>query len=150
MLVFSMFCWILKCAFSCNHLRTPVNEGKCYCPDCGRGLVYQWVILRCGNCQSRLEGRTMLRQVLPRQRCCSGCGEQAFHLERLENPSYFQLHKAQLMVQEEQDYILSRFGWHLSSMGEVISKTVSSTLAQLEPVRPSSQALAYLPVLMGR
>lgn len=145
MLVFSMFCWALRCAFSCNHLRTPVSEGKCYCPDCGRGLVYHWVILRCATCHIRLDSRTLLRQVLPSRRCCPQCGERNSRLDRLDTPFYFQLHKAQLMVQEEEDYVLARFGWNLRSFGEVLSQKVARTLAGLEPTPTSDRVLAYLP-----
>lgn len=144
MLVFSMFCWIVTRPFSCNHLRTTVNEGKCYCPDCGRGLIYNWVVLRCGGCQARLDSRTVLKQVLPLHRCCPQCGDSETQINRLESPSYFHLHKAQLMVHEEADYIQSRFGWSLRSAGEVVRQTVADTLALLESAQSPVKMLACM------
>lgn len=142
--------WFLKCVFSCNHLRTPVNEGKCYCPDCGRGLIYQWVVIRCKQCQLRLDARTVLRQVVPAQRCCAACGEQAFRYEYLEAPSYFQLHKARLIVREELDYLQGRLHWSVYGFGETVGRQVEKTLAKtrawLEPAQPAPQWLALLPV----
>jgi hypothetical protein len=136
MLVFSLFCWILKRAFLCHHLRTTVNEGKCYCPDCGRGLVYHWVVLRCVGCQARLESRASLGQVTPLRRCCPHCGENQTRMDRLELPAYFHLHKAQLMVQEEADYIQFRFGGSLRTMGDIFRQTVYSTLGLLDASPP--------------
>ncbi|WP_373531023.1 hypothetical protein [Vampirovibrio sp.] len=142
MLVFSVFFWIVQRAFSCNHLRTTVNEGKCYCPDCGRGLIYHWVVLRCGGCRARLDSRTILRQVMPLHRCCPQCGESATQMDRLESPAYFHLHKAQLMVQEEADYLQSRFGWGLRSVAEVVRQTVADTWVLLQPAHAPVKMLA--------
>ncbi len=88
-------------ALSCNHTRTPVNEGKCFCPDCGRGILYQWVVLRCQDCESRRESRYQFRRLSPAERCCAQCGSPEWRREPLETPEFYQLHKAQLTVQEE-------------------------------------------------
>lgn len=154
MLLLNTIAWLLKCVFSCNHLRTPVNEGKCYCPDCGRGLIYQWVILRCAQCRLRLDARTVLRQVVPAQRCCSYCGERVFQSEYLLSPSYFQLHKAHLVVREEADFLQGRFQWRVygfsQSVGRTVEnallKTLANTRAWLEPAQPPAHLLALLPV----
>jgi hypothetical protein len=123
--------WILTCLFSCGHWRTPVNEGKCYCPDCGHGVIFQWVVVRCGTCRVRVDSRMWLRQVLPMQRCCPACGERAFQFDYLESPSYFQLHKAQLIVRDEQDYLQGRsFHWSLYSVGQSITRSVEHSLYQ--------------------
>lgn len=122
-----------KSIFFCNHARTPVNEGKCYCPDCGRGLIYQWVVIRCLQCQKRIESQTVLRQVLPACRCCPHCGESSFQAEYLESPSYFQLHKASLQVWEEHDYLGAEPTWSVYSIynwGETVSQTVKDALEQ--------------------
>lgn len=150
MLLVSTLFWLLKCVFSCNHLRTPVNEGKCYCPDCGRGLVYHWVVARCNACRVRLESRTVLRQVVPVQRCCPNCGGQSFRFDTLSAPSYFQLQKAQLMVREEQDYLQGGFQWSVygwgEAMGRTVEQTLSKTLAWLESPQPPARVLALLPI----
>jgi len=93
--------WLFRSLLTCNHWRTPVHEGKCYCPDCGRGVIYRWVVLRCYECKSRRDSRYVLRQVIPTERCCANCGHQAVRVEPLESPDYFQLHKARLMAEEE-------------------------------------------------
>jgi uncharacterized protein (DUF983 family) len=89
-----------KCLFFCTHPRIAVSEGKCYCPDCGQGLIYQWVLLRCQQCNGRRDSRYLLRQVLPRYRHCLQCGEADWRLDHLESPAYFQLHQARLIIQE--------------------------------------------------
>ena len=109
------FQWIIQRLFSCNHFRMRVSEGKCYCPDCGRGLIYRWVALRCAACHSRLESQTILQNIIPKRRHCSYCGERSFEQTFLESPAYFQLHKAQLVVTEEfheqldKPYIVANF-----------------------------------------
>jgi hypothetical protein len=124
--------WLLKCLFSCNHFRTRVSEGKCFCPDCGQGLIYRWIVLRCAECNVRRESGYFLRQVVPAERCCAHCGGAEFNRETLESPSYYQLHKARLVVAEEQDYErYCRFAWtacHVAhSAGEALEKTMSDT-----------------------
>lgn len=150
LILLTMFGWLLKCIFSCNHLRTPVNEGKCYCPDCGRGLIYQWVIIRCAQCRLRLDGRTVLRQVAPARRCCAYCGERQFEYEYLIGPSYFQLNKAQLVIREEADYLQGRFQWSVYGIGKSVGRTMEMTFARtrgwLKPPEPPVQLLALLPV----
>ena len=145
MLVFSMFYQILTCVFSCNHLRTPINEGKCFCPDCGRGVIFQWVVLRCQTCRVRVDSKFRFRQVIPAQPCCPQCGESAFDKNFLESPAYFQLHKAQLLAREEEDYIDSRFGWSLRSMGEIVTQAVWHAIKQLEVAPDPVPVLAFLP-----
>jgi hypothetical protein len=142
--------WILKWLFSCRHWRTPVNEGKCYCPDCGQGVIFQWVVVRCTTCRVRVDSRMLLRQVLPVRRCCPACGERAFRFEYLESPSYFQLHKAQLVVREEQDYLQGRcFHWNLYSVGQTLSRSVEHSLVRtrywLATAGVSNRRLALLP-----
>ena len=98
--IFPLLQQIGKCLFFCTHPRISVSEGKCYCPDCGQGLIYQWVLLRCGQCHGRRDSRYLLRQILPRYRYCLQCGEAAWQLNYLESPAYFQLHKARLIIRE--------------------------------------------------
>jgi hypothetical protein len=88
------------CLFACRHGRISVNEGKCYCPDCGQGLIYQWVLLRCRRCRGRRESRTFLGRVLPSYRYCLQCGEPSWQADYLESPAYFQLHKARLVIRD--------------------------------------------------
>lgn len=139
MLVFTLICWVFKCVFSCNHARTPVNEGKCFCPDCGRGLIYEWILLRCGICGVRLDSRQMLRQVVPAQRCCAFCGEREVLWNVLEAPAVFQLHKARLRVREEADPLSSWLGFETG-----FQRAIYKTLAWLEPAPPIAKV--YLPV----
>jgi uncharacterized protein (DUF983 family) len=144
--------WLARSVFACNHARTVVNEGKCYCPDCGRGLIYQWVVLRCTACGSRRESGYLLRQVIPRQRCCPHCGDSLWHLDILDSPSYFQLDQARLMVKEEVDYNQQPYLWSLYSFHNALAasleRTVASTFAWLDPEADtaSRRVLALLPV----
>jgi uncharacterized protein (DUF983 family) len=89
-----------NCLFSCQHGRVSVNEGKCYCPDCGQGLIYQWVLLRCRRCRGRRDSRIFLGGVLPSHRYCLQCGEPSWQADYLEAPAYFQLHKARLVIRD--------------------------------------------------
>ena len=121
--------WILKCVFTCNHGQTAPREGKCYCPDCGRGLIFQWVVLRCQDCNQRVESQTSLRQLIPAQRCCNQCGERSFYYHYLEAPSYFQLQKARLMLREEEDYLQGRYNWSVYAFGETLGQPVGFHLS---------------------
>lgn len=100
--------WLLKCVFTCNHGRTAPKEGKCFCPDCGQGVIFQWVVMRCESCNHRADSRLLLRQLTPSQRCCANCGQASFYYDYLDDPSYFQLHRARLVVREEADYLQGR------------------------------------------
>ena len=92
--------------FACNHARTPVEEGKVCCPDCGAGVVFHWVLLRCASCNSRRESRYFLRQAIPVHGHCLSCGESAVRREVLDSPKYYQLHQALLVMSTEADYVL--------------------------------------------
>lgn len=105
---------MVKTFLTCNHGRTPIHEGKCFCPDCGHGLIFQWVVLRCGQCNSRRNSRYFLRQIVPVEHSCPKCGEESVRWDYLDSPTYFQLHKACLVIQEEEEY-LTRFAWPSSS-----------------------------------
>jgi hypothetical protein len=130
MMVLNTGAWLLKCVFSCNHARTTVNEGKCYCPDCGRGLIYQWVVLRCRDCRVRRDSHYRLRRVMPVQRCCPQCGDPAWWTDYLDSPSYFHLYKARLMVREEQDYLQTPAFWSLYTLSETVNRSVEQTVAK--------------------
>lgn len=141
--------WLLKCCLTCNHLRTPVSEGKCYCPDCGQGLIYRWIILRCTECNLRRDSRYFLRQAVPAERCCLHCGSTAIRWDYLETPSYYQIHKARLIVQEAQEYERQQaFAWTVCELTrateEALHKTRSWLAGQVAP-KP-----ALLPVLVER
>jgi uncharacterized protein (DUF983 family) len=145
--------WILKCLFTCNHQHAPMSEGKCYCPDCGRGLIYRWVILRCPDCAIRRDSRYLLRQIAPAQRCCAYCGSYELKTETLESPAYFQLHKAQLIAVEDADFLPGHFLWSIAStltpdspVAHYFRTTWQKARLLLEPPRPSTEALALLPI----
>lgn len=151
MALLSTLGWVFKCVFTCNHGRTAPKEGKCYCPDCGRGVIFQWVVMRCEECNIRTDSHTALRQLVPDQRCCSNCGERAFCYQYLEAPSYFQLHKARLMIREEADYLQNRYNWSVYAFGETLGKSVGQ---KFEQVMQGTQAWLttkprYAPVLIA-
>lgn len=145
---------VLRSLFSCHHARTPVNEGKCFCPDCGSGLIYRWVVLRCQECHARRESRYRLRQVMPSQRCCAFCGAASVFPEYLENPSYFQLSQARLVVffEEEQPFSMMKCLSYL--LGETLSayivESIQNSYAWVETqiVKPPARqpVLALLPL----
>ncbi len=150
MRLFSTLRWILKCVFTCNHGQTSPKEGKCYCPDCGRGVIFQWVVLRCQDCKQRIESQTLLRQLIPAQRCCSQCGERSFYYQYLENPSYFQLQKARLMLREEADYLQGHYQWSIYAFGETLGKPMGAHLASTceRALRWLTQPSPFTPALI--
>ena len=119
----------------CHHTRTPVHEGKCYCPDCGRGLIYQWIVLRCNACKTRRDSVYRFRRIVPQQRCCPQCGENTWRVERLDSPLYYQLHKARLRVQLVDDAV-PRQPFHWSHYQFEKMERPSQT-----PVNPSRRRL---------
>lgn len=88
----------------CNHARAAMAEGKCYCPDCGRGIVYQWVNLRCGGCQIRRDSAYRLGRIVAADPFCRQCGASAVYAEYLENARPHQLHKAKLVMLVDTEY----------------------------------------------
>ncbi len=91
----------LRALFTCSHVRSQVVEGKTYCPDCGQGVVFRWVVLRCGGCGQRRQGRYRFREVVPTESCCTFCGERAVHSQYLSDPEYFQLSYALLRFESD-------------------------------------------------
>jgi uncharacterized protein (DUF983 family) len=134
--------WLFKCVFTCNHARTTAKEGKCFCPDCGRGVIFQWVVMRCESCRQRTESRLLLRQLVPQTRCCATCGQASFYYDYLEAPSYFQLHQARLIIREEADVLQGRYRWSVFSVAEHWSEQVEASLRQ-RLKRLTGQTLAY-------
>ena len=142
--------------FTCNHANTLVHEGKCYCPDCGNGLIYQWVILRCCECQTRRESRYQFRQVVPVQRCCLSCGAQNVRAEYLQNPSYFQLKQARLAIIVEESTDAAHWFWIRYLLGTTLSDYLTEIWqltrvwidAQLRPA-PSKPAFTLIPAYVN-
>ncbi|MEB3286150.1 MAG: hypothetical protein VKJ04_01465 [Vampirovibrionales bacterium] len=95
---------VLRSAFCCSHRHTPVHEGKCYCPDCGEGIVYRWLTMRCSQCLLKRDIRYRFGHWLPAQPHCVACGETAILEQFLESPKYHQLHKASLIIIRAKDF----------------------------------------------
>jgi hypothetical protein len=83
---------------SCTHPHLTLDEGMCYCPDCGKGLIFKWVFIRCNGCHQRRNSVSFWEQIIPCHPFCQFCGEQSWHLQYLEQPEFFQLHTASLML----------------------------------------------------
>lgn len=130
MILWNTLTWLLKCVFTCNHAHTFPREGKCYCPDCGRGVIFQWVVMRCQACNHRTESHITLRQLTPSQRCCINCGQQSFYYDYLDNPSYFQLNRARLIIREEADYLQEHHQWSVYAFSETWSALREQTFSQ--------------------
>ncbi len=107
------FANLLFAVFSCNHARALATEGKTFCPDCGRGIVYRWVVLRCEGCHRRLESRYRFRQIEPMHCFCISCGEYGYRCEVLENPEFFQLQQALLLAEKEPLELDLWHSWHI-------------------------------------
>jgi hypothetical protein len=85
----------------CTHPHLKLDEGKCYCPDCGDGLIFKWVFIRCNGCQHRRNSISFWEQIAPQHPFCPECGERGWHLQYLEQPEFFQLHSASLVLLKE-------------------------------------------------
>ena len=88
-------------AFRCRHVRAHWVQGKTFCPDCGNGLVFQWVLLRCVGCRQPRPSLLTHGEVVPKARCCIDCGEAKTTRELLAEPQYFQLPFVSLVLTEE-------------------------------------------------
>src|SRR5688572_13412662 len=82
--------------FSCHHPNIRLCEGKCYCPDCGQGLVFDWVVWRCDGCQCRREMVRGSWKIHVLQRFCPYCGSPDLTRQIIESPAFYQLHYAYL------------------------------------------------------
>lgn len=94
---------LAKGIFTCQHRNIPVHEGKCYCPDCGKGVVFEWVVIKCSGCHKKRPSQSLMNRMYPSQRCCLLCGDTETYTEALDNPWYFQLNQAQLLFKDEGD-----------------------------------------------
>ena len=88
----------------CHHRGLSYEEGKSYCPQCGCGVIFRWVVLRCQGCHIRRSSQYCLNSLVPSQPCCHQCGERAFRHEYIEQPEFYLLDKAMLIVQNEEEY----------------------------------------------
>lgn len=95
--------------FRCRHVRAHWVQGKTYCPDCGNGLVFQWVLLRCLGCRQPRPSVLQHGKVVPKTRCCIDCGEAKTSRELLPEPQYFQLPFVSLVLAEENPQTLEDF-----------------------------------------
>lgn len=139
MLVFTGFLSFAVGLFSCRHWRTRIHEGKCYCPDCGRGLIFQWAVLRCAQCHGRVESRLWFGRISPVQRCCVRCGHSEVQTDWLSAPAYFQLHKAQLVLIEQENLLLVQ--WQKAILEGVVS--IQRPKTSLKALSRGADSLMY-------
>lgn len=119
--------YVVQLMTRCQHVGIQAQEGKCFCPDCGQGVVFQWVVLRCQQCQAKRPSQYVYGHILPTEPCCVHCGHRDVVEESLENARYYQLTHAQLVRLDEQDYQTQR-DW---------TQTVSAWVQQPNsPVQP--------------
>lgn len=102
----AMACWtglchVFQALFTCSHTRARVVEGKTFCPDCGQGVVFRWVVLRCCGCRQRRPVRYRFRHVVPLESCCTYCGESDIINQYLDEPEFYQLRHALLSFETE-------------------------------------------------
>lgn len=92
---------LVKGIITCQHRHTPVHEGKCFCPDCGKGVIYEWTVLKCSGCDKRRPSQSLMNRLYPSHRCCLQCGDTETYTDVLDNPWYYQLNQAQLLFTED-------------------------------------------------
>lgn len=88
---------------ACRHPHLPLAEGKAYCAHCGQGVIARWTVLRCQGCHTRRPAQYWLNTLTPKERYCHQCGETAYQLTRLEQPAFYQLEHALLILATESD-----------------------------------------------
>lgn len=124
---------ILQSLFTCSHARALGVEGKTYCPDCGKGVIFRWVVHRCVGCHQRRPTRYLFRNVVPLHQCCTFCGEEASERVYLSEPEFFQLRHALLSyeVERHEASLLSEIRINLShyvvNLSGVMTSCPSST-----------------------
>lgn len=91
----------------CQHHHAPMVEGKTWCPDCGEGLLFEWVVFKCACCDQKRPGQYFFGQPKPQTRHCQGCGSTEYHTLVMDNPEYFQLRFALLRKTPENQITLS-------------------------------------------
>ncbi|MDX2083893.1 MAG: zinc ribbon domain-containing protein [Candidatus Melainabacteria bacterium] len=101
---------LLRAVFRCRHTHAPLQEGKCYCPDCGTALIHRWVQVRCAHCQAKRPALFLFAQLIPALKVCTQCGHTAIRVETLENPAHYQLQQAVLVWEEEAHYLKNQQG----------------------------------------
>jgi hypothetical protein len=90
---------------SCKHRRMPMHEGKCFCPDCGQGIIVRWATLCCVGCGTRRRNRYLFGRFVPAEAYCIRCGEREVSVRFIDNPLFYQLRHARLVCQDEEEFL---------------------------------------------
>lgn len=139
----TLLSWLAHQLFACRHTGAIVNEGKCYCPDCGKGLIFQWATLRCKVCFVQVESRVHFQRLRSVWKFCFYCGGQVFNTCYLNSPEYFQLERAQLICRNEQDYLMALQQVPLFEQLGKILLAISSSLKQISCTPQAKVLSAY-------
>lgn len=84
----------------CKHTNiTPLSAGS-YCPDCGKEIQIDWMLLRCSCCNSKREARIIFNSIKPKSKYCIKCGSPECYVEKKETIEYFDVHYAVISKKE--------------------------------------------------
>ncbi len=131
---------IVEALFSCCHHHAQPTEGKTYCPDCGCGLIFKWVVIRCQSCGQRRAGQYRFRTVIPADTCCTFCGDNQWIHQELINPEFYQLHYAMLSMQVVKVNI-DHSVWTMAFVQSVVKNSRNISLPLLPPL--AAQAASH-------
>ncbi len=83
----------------CAHTGYPLPEGRSHCPHCQQAVVARWVVLQCDGCQRPRPARfDWLGRPQTRQAHCAHCDTPTTTLTLLNNPPYYKLTHALLII----------------------------------------------------
>ncbi len=118
----SGFMDLLKALVTCSHARANAVEGKTFCPDCGQGVVFRWVVLKCVGCGQRRSACYRFRQVAPVDLCCRFCGDPSWEARVLVDPEYYQLRYALLQYEPDPEEAAGRPDWGYGVLVSLIAR----------------------------
>ncbi len=105
----------------CPHPHAAWQEGKNYCPNCGRGFVLQWITRVCSHCGRRRPLQYARYGIALLQPYCQHCGTGESTLRVLEAPAYYQLQHALPAVFDAPDEAVGHL-WTRVWVGSVSDK----------------------------
>ena len=86
----------------CLHLRVSPNSGLRFCPECGKEIEINWLILRCKNCNCKKHSYLLADLLLPTENYCVNCGNVEYIVEKLSNLNFYDIDYAVLKKEEIQ------------------------------------------------
>lgn len=86
----------------CTHPHISIEKDAQYCPDCGQYVENHWYLTRCDCCNVKRVSTIRHGEIVPKSEFCPNCGGKHFHVERVKNINFIDIHFAVLVKEVKQ------------------------------------------------